>query len=68
MVMMPPPVLAPANTACAQSSIASTTAQPYSVDCITNTIPYKLLYPIGRAGKMKEVAKDHVDPVAGLFD
>ena len=27
-----------------------------------------LLYPIGRAGKTREVAKAHVDPVAGLFD
>ena len=26
-----------------------------------------LLYPIGRAGKMREVAKAHVDPVVGLF-
>jgi hypothetical protein len=27
-----------------------------------------LLYPIGRAGKTKEVDKAHMDPVAGLFD
>ena len=27
-----------------------------------------LLYPIGRAGKTREVAKAHVYPVAGLFD
>ena len=36
-----PPVLAPANTACAQSSVASTTAQPYPVDCITNRQSWK---------------------------
>jgi len=27
-----------------------------------------LLYPIGRATKMKEVAKAHMDPVGGLFE
>jgi hypothetical protein len=27
-----------------------------------------LLYSIGRAGKTKEVAKAHVDPVGGLFE
>ena len=27
-----------------------------------------LLYLIGRAGKTREVAKAHVDPVVGLFD
>ena len=27
-----------------------------------------MLYPIGRAGKTREVAKAHVDPVVGLFD
>ena len=27
-----------------------------------------LLYPIGKAGKMREVVTAHVDPVAGLFD
>src|SRR6185503_6514721 len=68
MVMMPHPVVAPANTACAQSSVASTTAQPYPVDCITNTTPCMLLYLIGRARKTREVAKAHVDLVAGLFD
>ena len=68
MVTMPPPIVAPVNTACAQSSVASTTAQPYPVDCLTNTTPCMLLYPIGRAGKTKEVAKAHMDPVAGLFD
>jgi len=68
MATMPPPVLVPANTAYAQNSVASTTAQPYPVNCITNTIPCMLLYPISRAGKTREVAKAHVDPVAGLFD
>jgi hypothetical protein len=63
IVMMPPPVLAQANTTCAQSSVASTIAQPYPIDCITSTTPCLLLYPIGRAGKTKEVAKAHVDPV-----
>ena len=32
IVMMPPPVLAQANTTCAQSNVASTTAQSYPVD------------------------------------
>ena len=68
MVMMPPPVLAHANTACSQSSVASTTAQTYLVDCITRTTPYLLLYPIGKAGKTREVAKAQVDPVGGLFE
>ena len=27
-----------------------------------------LLYPIGRAGKTKEVAKAQVEPVVGLFE
>jgi hypothetical protein len=27
-----------------------------------------LLYPIGRVGKTKEVAKAQVDPVGGLFE
>ena len=58
----------PSEYGCAQSSVASTTRQPYSVDCITNTTPCMLLYPIGRAGKTREVAKVHVDPVAGLYD
>ena len=68
MVTMPAPVLAQVNTTCAQSSVASTIAQPYLVDCITNTTPCMLLYPIGRAGKTREVAKAHVDLVACLFD
>jgi hypothetical protein len=57
MVTMPPPVLAQANTSCAQSSVASTTAQTYPVDCVSISTPCLLLYPVGRAGKMKEVAK-----------
>src|SRR6185312_6775345 len=32
------------------------------------TTPCMLLYPIGRAGKTKEVAKAHVDPVGSLFE
>jgi hypothetical protein len=52
MVMMPPPVLAQANMACAQSSIVSNTAQPYVVDCISVTTPCLLLYSIDRAGKI----------------
>ena len=68
MVTMPAPVLAQVNTTCAQSSVASTIAQPYPVDCITSTAPCMLLYPIGRATKTKEVAKAHMDPVGGLFE
>jgi hypothetical protein len=68
MVMMPPPVLSQANTACAQSSVASTTTQPYPVDCISVTTPCLLLYPIGRDGKTKEVAKAQVYPGEGLFE
>ena len=65
---MPPPVLAHANTTCAQSSVASTIAQPYPVDCITSTAPCMLLYPIGRGTKTKEVAKAHVDLAGALFE
>ena len=68
LVAMPPPVCAQANTTCAQSSVASTTAQPFPVDSITCTTLCMLLYPIGRAGKTKEVAKAHVDPFWGLFE
>jgi hypothetical protein len=53
---------------CAQSSGASTTAQPYPIDCITSTTPFLLLYLINRARKTKEVAKVQVDPVGGLFE
>jgi hypothetical protein len=63
MVMMPPPVVAQANTACAQSSVASTTAQPYPVDCISISTSCLLPYPVGRAGKRKVVAKAQVEPV-----
>ena len=48
----PPPVLAQPST-CAQSSVTSTTRE---------------LYPIGRVGKTKEVAKAQVEPVGGLFE
>jgi hypothetical protein len=68
MVMMPPLVLAQVNTACAQSSVASTTTQPYLVDCISVTTPCFLLYPIGRAGKTKEVAKAQVYSGGVLFE
>ena len=56
IVTMPPPVLAQSNSTCAQSNVASTIAQPYSVDSVTSTTPCMLLYPIGRVGKTKEVA------------
>jgi hypothetical protein len=68
MVMMPLPVLAQANTASVQSSIATTTTQPYPVDCISITTPCLLLYPIDGAGKTKEVAKTLVYPSGGLFE
>jgi hypothetical protein len=68
MVMMPPPVLGQANTTCAQSSVSSTIAQPYLVDCISVTTPCLLLYSIGGAGKTKEAAKAQVYPVGGLFE
>ena len=57
MVVMPPPVLGQASSACAQSSVASTTTQQYPVDTIMSNTPCLLLYPVGRAGKTKEVAK-----------
>ena len=63
----PPPVLAQPST-CAQSSVASTTGELYPVDRITTSTPCLLLYPIGRAGKTKEVAKAQVEPVVGLFE
>jgi hypothetical protein len=68
MVTMPPPVLAQANTTCARRSVASTIAQPYPVDCISVSTPCLFLYPVGRAGKTKEVAKALVDPVGGSFE
>jgi hypothetical protein len=43
MVRMPPLVLGQANTACAQSSVASTTTQPYPVDCISVTTLLKAI-------------------------
>ena len=68
MVVMPPPVLGQASSACAQSSVASTTAQQYPVDTIMSTTPCLLLYPIGRVGKTKDVAKAQVHPARGLFE
>ena len=68
LVTVSPPVLAQSNSTCAQSGVASTTAQPYPVDSITSTTPCMLLYPIGRAKKTKEVAKAHVDTVRALFE
>ena len=67
-VVMPPPVLGQASSACAQSSVASTTAQQYPVDTIMTNTPCLLLYPVGRAGKTKEVAKAQVHPARGLFE
>ena len=66
MVVMPPPVLGQASSACVQSSVAST--QQYPVDTIMSNTPCLLLYPVGRAGKTKEVAKAHVHPARGLFE
>ena len=68
MMVMAPPVLGQASSACAQSSAASNTAQPYPVDAITSITPCLLLYPIGRAGKTKEVAKAQVHLARGLFE
>jgi hypothetical protein len=65
MVMMPPPVLNQVNTACAQSSVASTTTQSYSIDCTTTCL---LFYLINGPRKTKEVTKAKVDPVGGLFE
>jgi len=68
LVTMSTLVLAQSNSTCARSSVASTIAQPYPVDSVTSTTPCMLLYPIGRAGKTKEVAKAHVDPAGALFE
>jgi hypothetical protein len=57
MVVMQPLVLGQASPACAQSNAACTTAQQYPMDTIMSITPCLLLYPIGRAGKTKEVAK-----------
>jgi hypothetical protein len=38
------------------------------VDTITSITPYLLLYPVGKAGKIKEVAKAQVHPARGLFE
>ena len=68
MVVMPPPVLGQASSACAQSSVAPTTAQQYPVDTIRSIISYLLLYSVSRAGKTKEVAKAQVHLARGLFE
>ena len=52
----PPPVLAQPSS-CAQSSVVSTSGDPYAVGRIRTTTPCLLLYPIGSAEKTKEVAK-----------
>ena len=66
MVAMPapPPVLGQSSS-CAQSSVASTTGEPYPVDRIMGTTLCLLLYPIGRNGKTKEVAKAQVETIVG---
>ena len=38
------------------------------VDTIMSNTPCLLLYPVGRAGKTKEVAKAQVHPARGLFE
>ena len=68
MVVMAPPVIGRASSACAQSSVASNTAQPYLVDAITSITPCLLLYLVGRAGKIKEVARARVHPARDLFE
>ena len=68
MVVMAPRVLGQAISACSQSSAASNTAQPYLVDAITSITPCLLLYPVGRAGKTKEVARAQVHPARDLFE
>ena len=66
MVAMPapPPVLGQSSS-CAQSSVASTTGEPYPVDRIMGTTLCLLLYPIGRNGKTKEVAKAQMETIVG---
>ena len=68
MVVMAPPVLGQASSACAQISAASNTARPYPLDAITSITPCLLLYPVGRAGKIKEVARARVHPAGSLFE
>ena len=68
MVVMPPLVLGQASAAYAQSSAASARAQPYPVDTITSITHCLLLYPVGTAGKTKEVVKAQVHPARGLFE
>ena len=68
MVVMAPPVLGQASSTCAQGSAASNTAQPYPVDAITSITPCLLLYPVGRAGKTKEVARARVRSARDVFE
>jgi hypothetical protein len=68
MVVLQPLVLCQASPACALSSDASTTAQQYLVDTITSITPCLLLYPVGRAGNKKKVAKTQMHPARGLFE
>ena len=68
MVAVAPPVIGLASLACAQSSAASNTALPYPVDAITSITPCLLLYPVGRAGKTKEVGRARVHPAGSLFE
>ena len=63
-----PPVIGRASSACAQSSATSNTALLYLVDAITSITPCLLLYPVGRAGKTKEVARARVHPARSLFE
>ena len=63
-----PPLIGRASLACAQSSAASNTALPYLVDAITSITQCLLLYPVGRAGKTKEVARARVHPARYLFE
>ena len=68
LVAVAPPVIGRASSACAQSSAASNTTLPYPVDAITSITPCLLLYPVGRAGKTKEVARARVHPAGSLFE
>ena len=68
MVVMVPLVLGQASSTCAQSSAASNTSHPYPMDAITSITPCLLLYPVGRAGKTKEVARARVRPARDVFE
>ena len=67
LVAVATPVIGRVSSACAQSSAASNTALPYPVNAITSITPCLLLYPVGRAGKTKEVARARVHPAGNLF-